>query len=237
MAHNQGPATMTLYLTIAGENVASDVAWPITRAIPPFSSVALGKLFPEDPKKPAKLGYTRSIQYGDYRAVHSPEAKYRLPYKDGDAHRITQAYGDPLTTHLGHHNQHAVDFAMPEGTPIVATRDGVVIDVTLDYDTGGMYLDLRDKANAVAIQHDDGTVAHYGHLSKRTSPVTSGQHVTAGTVIGYAGNTGYSSGPHLHYAVTKPDVLADGRVAHVALPVKFYVDTWTLPFEPRRGAW
>jgi hypothetical protein len=36
--------------------------------------------------------------------------------------------------------------------------------------------------------------------------------------------------------VIKPEVLADGRVAHVALPIKFYVDTWTLPFEPRRGA-
>src|SRR5688500_7386140 len=57
IAHNQGPATMTIYLTISGENVASDIAWPITRAIPPFSSVALGRLFPEDPKKAAKLGY------------------------------------------------------------------------------------------------------------------------------------------------------------------------------------
>ena len=237
VAHNQGPATMTLYMTISGENIASDVVWPITRAVPPFSSVSLAKLFSEDPKKSGgKIRWTESIQYGDYRAVHSPDAKYRLPYKDGEAHRITQAYGDPLTSHIGHHHQHAVDFAMAEGTAIVASRDGIVVDVTLDYDTGGMYLDLRDKANAVAIQHDDGTIAHYGHLSKRRSPVTIGQHVTAGTVIGYAGNTGYSSGPHLHYAVTKPEVLADGRVVHVALPVKFYVDTWTLPFEPRRGA-
>lgn len=236
MAHNEGPATMTVHMTISGENIASDVAWPITRAVPPYTSVSLSRSFPEDPKKPAKLGYTESIQYGDFRAAHPAETKYRLPYQDGVAHRITQAYGDPLTTHVGHHHQHAVDFAMPEGTAIVATRDGVVIDVTLDYDTGGLYLDLRDKANGVAIQHADGTVAHYGHLSKRTSPVKMGQRVTAGTVIGYAGNTGFSSGPHLHYAVTKPEVLADGRVAHVALPVRFYVDTWTPPFEPRRGA-
>ena len=236
IAHNRGPATITLYITMSGENIASDVTWPVTKAVPAYSSLALGKLFPQDPKKPARLGYSQSIQYGDYRATHSPEAKYRLPYQDGAAHRITQAYGDPLTTHIGHHSQHAIDFAMPEGTPVVATRDGVIIDVTLEYDTGGMYSDLRDKANAVAIQHEDGTVAHYGHLSKRTSPVKFGEHVTAGTVIGYAGNTGYSSGPHLHYAVTKPEVLADGRVAHVALPVKFYVDSWTLPFDLRRGA-
>ena len=70
----------------------------------------------EDPKKSGgKIRWTESIQYGDYRAVHSPDAKYRLPYKDGEAHRITQAYGDPLTSHIGHHHQHAVDFAMAEG--------------------------------------------------------------------------------------------------------------------------
>ena len=62
VAHNQGPATMTLYMTISGENVASDVAWPITKAVPAFSSVSLGKLFPEDPTKRARLGYTQSIQ-------------------------------------------------------------------------------------------------------------------------------------------------------------------------------
>ena len=237
IAHNEGPVTMTVYLTISGTNVASDVAWPITKAIPAYTSVNLAKLFPEDATKKITSVYSVSRQYGDFRAVHSSEVHYRLPYMEGSAFRITQAYGDPLTSHVGHHSQHAIDFAMPENTPVVAARGGIVADVTLEYEAGGISLDLRDKANSVVIVHDDGTVAQYAHLAKRAgTTVKVGDRVKAGVVIGYSGNTGYSSGAHLHFAVTKPEVLADGRVAHVALPIKFYVDTWTLPFEPRRGA-
>ena len=235
VAHNDGPATITLHLTIHGENVASDVAWPVTRAVRPRSTVVVGRIFPEDPKKQTRIGYTTSIQFGDLRAVHAP-VNYRLPYGEGSRYYITQAYGDPLTTHIGHASQYAVDFAMPAGTPVVAARAGVVIDLTLHYEAGGLYQDLKDKANHVAIEHDDGTVAHYSHLQKGNPGISIGQHVSAGSVIGYSGNTGYSSGPHLHFAVTKPEVLADGRVGHVSMPVKFYVDTAALPFEPRRGA-
>ncbi len=237
IAHNEGPVTMTVYLTIEGTNIASDVEWPITKAIPAYTSVNLAKLFPDDATKKIASMYSISRQYGDFRAVHSPDTQYRLPYMEGSAFRITQAYGDPLTSHLGHHSQHAIDFAMPEGTPVVAARGGVVADVTLVYEAGGISLDLRDKANSIVIVHDDGTVAQYAHLAKRSgTTIKVGDRVNAGVVIGYSGNTGYSSGAHLHFAVTKPEVMADGRVAHVALPIKFYVDTWTLPFEPRRGA-
>ncbi|HYC46369.1 MAG TPA: M23 family metallopeptidase [Burkholderiales bacterium] len=235
IAHNEGPATITLHLTVGGENVGSDVKWPVTRALKAHTATAIAKLFAEDRSKAARFNYTESIQFGDFRAIHASETAYRLPYAEGAAFRITQAYGDSLTTHVGHQSEHAVDFATPEGTPIVAARGGTVIDVTLRYESGGLSTDLRDKANGIAILHEDGTVGQYGHLAKRDPLVKAGQRVTAGTVIGYSGNTGYSSGPHLHFAVTRPEIMADGRVGHVSLPVKFYVDTATLPFEPRRG--
>jgi murein DD-endopeptidase MepM/ murein hydrolase activator NlpD len=234
VAYNDGYATITVHLTIYGENIASDIAWPVTRAVPARSSVSIGRLFPDDPKKDTRFGYTKSIQFGDFSSTHAP-VSYRLPYMDGSSFHVSQAYGDPLTTHVGHASQYAIDFAMPEGTPIAAARDGVVIDVTLEFEAGGMYQDLKDKANSVVIEHDDGTIAHYAHLAKRDANVRVGQRVKAGALIGHSGNTGYSSGPHLHFAVTKPEVLADGRVGHVSLPVMFYVDTTALPFEARRG--
>jgi len=53
--------------------------------------------------------------------------------------------------------------------------------------------------NAVLIDHEDGFLTHYGHLSAIT--VTVGQHVTAGQQIGNEGSTGHSTGPHLHFEV------------------------------------
>ena len=233
IALNAGPATISVHLTRLGENAPADGAWPITRAIPPNSSVRLAQLPLRDPAKNSPE-YRISIQYGDYRATHAPGVRYRLPYEDGRTHLITQAYGDVLTSHSSKEAQHAIDIAMPERTPIVAARDGLVIDVTLDYRWGDPDPRLLSKANCVAILHDDGTVAIYAHLAQRESPVKVGQQVTAGTVIGYSGNTGYSSGPHLHFAITRPQVNDDGALTHYALPFIFY-DDWKGDFAPRRG--
>ena len=233
IAENAGPATISVHLTRVGESAPADGSWPMTRAVPPRSSVRLTQLPLRDPAKTSPE-YKISIQYGDYRAAHAPGARYRLPYEDGRTYLITQAYGDVLTSHSSKEAHYAIDIAMPERTPIVAARDGLVIDVTLDYRWGDPDPRLLSKANCVAILHDDGTVAIYAHLAQRESPVKVGQQVTAGTVIGYSGNTGYSSGPHLHFAITRPHVNDDGALTQYALPFTFY-DDWKGEFAPRKG--
>jgi murein DD-endopeptidase MepM/ murein hydrolase activator NlpD len=134
---------------------------------------------------------------------------------------ISQAHGGRLTSHNNSENLHAVDFAMPVGSPVVAARDGVVIDVTLKHREGGFDVSLIDKANMVTIVHDDGTVAEYAHLSAGPELVRLGQRVLAGDRVGHSGNTGYSSGPHLHFIVSRPIVI-DGKVSRVSIPVVFY---------------
>jgi murein DD-endopeptidase len=83
--------------------------------------------------------------------------------------------------HLG------TDFAVPIGTPVKAPQDGVVSR------TGS------DNMNGTFVEIDSGGVIHsLLHLSQ--SKVTSGQQVKKGQVVGLSGNTGYSTGPHLHWS-------------------------------------
>ena len=82
-----------------------------------------------------------------------------------------------------------IDIANSIGTPILAASDGVVIDVG---PTGGY-------GNWVKLRHNDGTVTLYGHLSAWN--VEIGQRVWAGDQIAKMGNTGNSTGPHLHFEV------------------------------------
>ncbi|GAA0533834.1 hypothetical protein GCM10010172_13520 [Paractinoplanes ferrugineus] len=82
-----------------------------------------------------------------------------------------------------------VDMAAPDGTPIVAAGTGVVVRAGVEQGYG----------NAVLIDHGDGWLTHYGHMSVLV--VVPGQRVVAGQQIGNEGSTGHSTGPHLHFEV------------------------------------
>lgn len=92
----------------------------------------------------------------------------------------------------GIHGYNGIDLAAPIGTPVMAAADGtVIIARTSGYNGGyGLY---------VAIRHDNGTQTVYGHMSKVS--VTVGERVEQGQVIGAVGNTGRSTGSHLHFEV------------------------------------
>ncbi|HNY65827.1 MAG TPA: M23 family metallopeptidase [Deltaproteobacteria bacterium] len=83
----------------------------------------------------------------------------------------------------------ALDFGAPEGSPVFAAGDGVVVEAGRD----------RWAGNVVRIQHEGGLQTRYGHL--RDSVVSSGLRVRMGQVIAHSGSTGVSTGPHLHFEV------------------------------------
>ncbi len=87
-------------------------------------------------------------------------------------------------THTG------VDYAAPTGTDVTAAASGTVVEVS----SGGAY------GNRVVIEHDDGYYTTYNHLSSIS--VSEGEEVTVGDKVGEVGNTGNSSGSHLHFEVT-----------------------------------
>lgn len=101
----------------------------------------------------------------------------------------------PFTGHLKMH--HGIDVAARHGTPIIAPAAGVVSYYRFN---GGFGRYLK-------LDHGFGTVTHYGHLSK--AAVKVGQKVKRGDIIAYVGNTGLSTGPHLHYEVTVNKIPVD----------------------------
>jgi len=158
---------------------------------------------------PAVGGTPTSVQYryvylpGDPDSVPGNGASYRAPFSVGTSFPVTQTYPDSVT-HLTRDSMYAVDIAMPVGTDIVAARDGVVFDVSSTNFAGGPDADqYADLANLVRILHDDGTFAVYAHLNWNSIRVNPGDRVRAGQYIADSGNTGFSSGPHLHFAVQR----------------------------------
>jgi murein DD-endopeptidase MepM/ murein hydrolase activator NlpD len=89
--------------------------------------------------------------------------------------------------------------------------------VKVDSGVGGPDRKFENSANYILVRHNDGTLANYAHLSKGGSNVKPGQIVEAGDLIGFSGNTGFTSGPHLHFSVFKTK---SGK-QRLSLPVKF----------------
>ena len=92
----------------------------------------------------------------------------------------------------GFHGYNGVDLAAPEGALVLASATGDVI-VSKNYGWNGGY------GNYIVIAHDNGTQTLYAHLSKVA--VFQGYHVVRGQAIGYVGDTGKSTGPHLHFEI------------------------------------
>ena len=160
--------------------------------------------------------YLFEYMAGDPTAVHQPDTNYRIPFSLGQYFPITQAYPDTMT-HKTIDSMHAVDIAMPIGTDILAARDGVVFDIAADNFRGGLNLSRDGQAaNIVRILHDDGTFSLYAHLNWNSIRVKPGDRVRAGQYIADSGNTGFTSGPHLHFAVQR-----NAGLSVQSLPVVF----------------
>jgi murein DD-endopeptidase MepM/ murein hydrolase activator NlpD len=152
---------------------------------------------------------------GDPAATHQPPGPYRAPFAAARSFPVTQAPPDAIT-HRDAGSRHAIDIAMPVGTAVHAARDGLVINVAHKFFRGGTTQEVTDEANFVQILHDDGTTAVYAHLQLNTVRVRPGQRVGRGEYIANSGNTGFSSGPHLHFVV-----LRNAGLKNESVPVRF----------------
>lgn len=168
-----------------------------------------------------------------WTASAGAEVLYRLPWADGLSFMFSQAPDGRITTHFTKATLHAVDIAMPEGTPIVAARAGVVEALEARHGQSWNEDPLTYEGNFVRVRHVDGSAAIYAHLMYRGVAVAVGENVAAGQLLGYSGATGDVEEPHLHFAVTRTERNAAGWKEVVSVPVTFYVGAPPLAFAPR----
>jgi murein DD-endopeptidase MepM/ murein hydrolase activator NlpD len=164
--------------------------------------------------------YSSQYRHGHSGTAHNGDHKYRLPYSSSESYTIGQEYFGSFS----HQNDHALDWNMPEGTTLRASRGGTVIDLKEDSNEGGIEERHKAMANYVTIGHDDGSQAIYVHLQQSGALVELGDSVTVGQAIGLSGNTGYSSGPHLHFSVSQLKSPAD----FATVPTRFVDDNGTV---------
>lgn len=131
-------------------------------------------------------------------------AGFHLPVAGGWTALMTQGPLGPFS----HRTSWAIDMVLPDwGTytsTVVAAKSGVVMYVKDVSTVGGLGTGFSGYANGVVIRHGPGEYSWYWHLAQGSVPtdVQPGTLVEAGTVIGWMGSTGYSSGPHLHFQIS-----------------------------------
>jgi murein DD-endopeptidase MepM/ murein hydrolase activator NlpD len=198
------------------ENVSPETRRSGLATLPPRSEtplVVIGKSVDD-----VDLRFDSEFEFipGEPGAEHRPDRPYRLPYALSTSVRVSQAY-PMVETHSDPSSQYAIDFAMPIGTDVFAARDGVVIEVASDFfESGTDYEVDGPRANVVRVLHDDGTMGLYVHLNWNTIRVVPGQRVRRGEYLADSGNTGFSTGPHLHFVVQRNE-----GGALVAVPLEF----------------
>ncbi len=169
------------------------------------------------------VGCLGALGFSSLIGVNAPPANAAAAAAAGVVRRVpfrgrflvTATWGMPTGPN---HDTPAIDFKMPIGTPVYATAAGAVDFVSVDsrncnplthVPAGGTYADAIQwcidhgmNGTRIRILHDDGTFSMYVHLSRIRAGISAqpSTRVTAGELIAWSGNSGISTGPHLHYS-------------------------------------
>ena len=142
-----------------------------------------------------KFSYNYRTAMGDVTKKYDQGYVYDLPFQKGQGFRLFQGYNGKLS----HTGENSLDFTMPEGTEILAAREGTVVEVVQQNNVSCPRQECEKFNNYIMILHPDGTFANYVHIKQNGARFKPGDKVKKGDVIAYSGNVGWSSGPHLHF--------------------------------------
>ena len=196
------------------QNLEAHVGLPAERVVPPRSTETLVRLRRIQRDRPATAEASIAIDLGSSDTKADTDYLYAVPFGGPLPRELIQGFNGPYS-HLGGMS-YALDFAMPEGTPILASRPGIVLYVQDGFSEGGLNPDLLERANVVVVAHRDGSMASYGHLAPEI-PVSRGQRLREGDLLGRSGSTGFAGGPHLHFHVGLRLLRDPGRTIPIRL--------------------
>jgi len=234
--HAHNACSLPLWLSfeiLRPVNLDVDRTGSRSRVIPPGSTRSLATARRKDSSK-RHISYSLRYSFwaGDPDARPDRSVAYAVPFGGSQARRLGQGPHGVLN----HKQKFAYDFGVPEGTPVLAARDGVIYSVRDGFSKGSNDPRMASRANEVVVYHPDSTFASYAHL-RPGIPVRMGQEVRMGQLLGYSGSTGFSYGPHLHFEVWTRS--RDG--GRSTFPVRFkngnriVEATGDMLFEPQRS--
>ena len=207
---------LTITYDLELTNLSADQTLPRTIVVESGGTAHVATVTRRNPRIESKYRFSYRWLWGRADTRHDDNYVYELPVPPGETCRVTQGYDGRFS----HNGKNAIDFAMPVGTPVYAARGGAVIaadDSNLPPASGRGSRRDRNSANYLLVRHDDATIGGYFHLDHAGISVQVGQRISAGQFIARSGNTGFTTGPHLHFEVTSP---LDGTEA-ISYPVFF----------------
>ena len=170
--------------------------------IPPKNyKYKIGELTIKENGKRYNSSYTYKSAIGDVTISNYDKSfEYDLPFQKGKSYRVNQGYNG----NFSHQNENALDFTMPEGTEILAARDGIIVQVVQNNTESCPKEECKKYNNYITIMHADGTFGYYAHIKYNGSKYKTGDAVKRSDIIAYSGSVGWAAGPHLHFVCFLP---------------------------------
>ncbi len=212
--------TVTLEATL--KNMTSSRPLPFTVDAAGRRSFVLASFKQTDGTRPWNYNFYYHWEYGGRRNSTGNDADYAMPFRSG-RYVVMQGPRGSYSHFAGSGSENAVDWDVPEGTVVCASREGRVVGVRDDSTVTGTDPKFKPLGNYVIIKHADGTFADYHHLQPGGAKVKLGDQVKVGQSIGLSGQTGFASKPHLHFAVFQA---IDGKKV-LSLPFRLKTDHGT----------
>lgn len=209
------------------ENLKPIGALPFRAVVHAGAEQVVGSADTIDPEEPIYYDYAWRAAPGSLLARPDASWHYRMPFGGKDLRSVSHGFGEG-EIHKGY-ERYAIDFAMPWGTPVLAARNGTVVEIVDRSIANGRRMIRPDQANRVSVLHVDGTIATYAYL-RHGLALSEGDRVSTGELIGYSGETGITGEPRLHFMVwmRRPDL------TRASVPILFRGGS-ALGVTPQRG--
>lgn len=193
----QGPIEVSVRFK-QSRSLSTQPGFPLRRMLNAGERVKLAKI--EAIAKDANFSLQMQSVPGDPQASFDNRL-FAFPFRQNVRWKLSQSFHGGFT-HNDEQNRYAVDISVPVGSAILAARGGAVMQTIGGFERAGTNAGkFAGRSNIIRILHDDNTMGLYAHLKQGGIMVREGQRVQTGQLIGYSGNTGYSTGPHLHFCL------------------------------------